>query len=233
MWLIIIIWLREDNCLLILTYCQCLAFIRITKNWVKWLKPLLFAASEIPQTTTEFSLFELLCYCKPHDVIKFIMENWEKEPLVASLLLTWEHPLSHLTQENFLLAQKCQSYLYNRHYCQQEFRPQYIKCSFLLATCGFCGPGDGNSGSVLRSWDWILVQKVWPFFSSSSNHLLLPQNAQDSKSIFQILFLPLICHTNLIEQHIETSPGVVVFARKIRLSGNTKLCQTKGETRNI
>lgn len=55
-----------------------------TKNWVKWFKPLLFPVAEIPQTATEDSQFKLVCYCKPHGVLDFIMVNWKKELTCSS-----------------------------------------------------------------------------------------------------------------------------------------------------
>ena len=51
-----------------------------SRNWDKWLVPLLFAVREVPQASTGFSPFELLFGRKPRGVLDLIKENWEEGP---------------------------------------------------------------------------------------------------------------------------------------------------------
>ncbi len=51
-----------------------------TKNWDKWLEPLLFAVREVPQASTGFSPFELLYGRQPRGVLDVIKKSWEEGP---------------------------------------------------------------------------------------------------------------------------------------------------------
>ena len=51
-----------------------------SRNWDKWLVPLLFAVREVPQASTGFSPFVLLYGRKPRGVLDLIKENWEEGP---------------------------------------------------------------------------------------------------------------------------------------------------------
>lgn len=50
-------------------------------NWNKCLEPLLFSVREVPQASTGFSPFNLLCGCRPCVVLDDLKENWEEGPL--------------------------------------------------------------------------------------------------------------------------------------------------------
>ena len=92
-----------------------------SRNWDKWLVPLLFAVREIPQASTGFSPFELLFGRKPRGVLDLIKENWEEGPSPSKNEIQYVmdlraklHTLGQLSRENLLEAQEHHQRLYNR-----------------------------------------------------------------------------------------------------------------------
>ena len=49
-----------------------------SRNWDRWLDPLLFAVREVPQALTGFSPFELLFGRTPRRVLDLVKESWEE-----------------------------------------------------------------------------------------------------------------------------------------------------------
>ncbi len=101
-----------------------------TKNWDRWLEPLLFAVREVPQASTGFSPFELLFGRQPHGVLDILRETWEDGPSDSLNeiqyvldLRTKLHTLGRLSMENLLQAQDRQSRLYNQGTRLRKFAP--------------------------------------------------------------------------------------------------------------
>ena len=89
-----------------------------SRNWDKWLVPLLFAVREVPQASTGFSPFELLFSRKPRGVLNLIKENWEEGPSSSKNEIQYVmdrraklHTLGQLSRVNLLEAQERQQRL--------------------------------------------------------------------------------------------------------------------------
>ncbi|KAI5617023.1 hypothetical protein C0J50_23276 [Silurus asotus] len=230
-----------------------------TRNWDKWLEPLLFAVREVPQASTGFSPFKLLYGRKPRGVLDVLRENWEEGPSNAKNEIQYVldlraklHTLGQLTMENLLQAQERQSRLYP------------TSSSKLLAK--WQGPfevtrrvGDvdyevrrTDRGGALQVYHLNLL-KLWSEMAPVSLATVIPERvelgpevrlktASESASVpcgdhlspsqraqvsrlqqeFADVFSPLPGRTNLIEHHIETSPGIVVRSRPYRLPEHRK-----------
>ncbi len=101
-----------------------------TKNWDRWLEPLLFAVREVPQASTGFSPFELLFGRQPRGVLDVLRETWEDGPSdirneiqYVLDLRTKLHTLGRLSMESLLQAQDRQSRLYNQGTRLRKFAP--------------------------------------------------------------------------------------------------------------
>ncbi|KAG7485602.1 hypothetical protein JOB18_014053 [Solea senegalensis] len=101
-----------------------------SRNWDKWLDPLLFAVREVPQASTGFSPFELLFGRKPRGVLDLVKENWEAGPSTSKNevqhvldLRAKLHSLGQLSRQNLLQAQERQQRLYNRGAKLRQFSP--------------------------------------------------------------------------------------------------------------
>ena len=78
-----------------------------SRNWDKWLDPLLYAVREVPQASTGFSPFELLFSRKPRGVLDLVKESWETGPSTSKNevqhildLRAKLHSLGQLSREN-------------------------------------------------------------------------------------------------------------------------------------
>ena len=78
-----------------------------SRNWDKWLDPLLYAVREVPQASTGFSPFELLFGRKPRGVLDLVKESWETGPSTSKNevqhildLRAKLHSLGQLSREN-------------------------------------------------------------------------------------------------------------------------------------
>ena len=101
-----------------------------SRNWDKWLDPLLFAVREVPQSSTGFSPFELLFGRKPRGVLDLVKENWEEGPSTSKNEIQYVmdlraklHSLGQISRENLLQAQERQQRLYNRGSKLRQFSP--------------------------------------------------------------------------------------------------------------
>ena len=130
-----------------------------SRNWDKWLVPLLFAVREVPQASTGFSPFELLFGRKPRGVLDLIKENWEEGPSPSKNeiqyvmdLLAKLHTLGQLSRENLLKAQERQQRLYNRGTKLRQFSPG-DKVLVLLPT---------SSTKLLAKWQgpFVVTRRV-------------------------------------------------------------------------
>ena len=130
-----------------------------SRNWDKWLVPLLFAVREVPQASTGFSPFELLFGRKPRGVLDLIKENWEEGPSPSKNEIQYVmdlraklHTLGQLSRENLLEAQERQQRLYNRGTKLRQFSPG-DKVLVLLPT---------SSTKLLAKWQgpFVVTRRV-------------------------------------------------------------------------
>ena len=130
-----------------------------SRNWDKWLVPLLFAVREVPQASTGFSPFELLFGRKPRGVLDLIKENWEEGPSPSKSEIQYVmdlraklHTLGQLSRENLLEAQERQQRLYNRGTKLRQFSPG-DKVLVLLPT---------SSTKLLAKWQgpFVVTRRV-------------------------------------------------------------------------
>ena len=130
-----------------------------SRNWDKWLVPLLFAAREVPQAPTGFSPFVLLFGRKPRGVLDLIKENWEEGPSPIKNEIRYVmdlraklHTLGQLSRENLLEAQERQQSFCNRGTKLQQFSPG-DKVLVLLPT---------SSTKLLTKWQgpFVVTQRV-------------------------------------------------------------------------
>ncbi len=130
-----------------------------TKNWDKWLEPLLFAVREVPQASTGFSPFELLYGRQPRGVLDVIKESWEEGPSNSRNEIQYvldlrakRHILGRLSMENFLQAQDKQMRLYNRGTRLRQFTSG-DKVLVLLPT---------SSSKLLAKWQgpFVVTRRV-------------------------------------------------------------------------
>ena len=101
-----------------------------SRNWDRWLDPLLFAVHEVPQASMGFSPFELLFGRTPRGVLDLVKESWEEGPSPSKNEVQYVldlraklHTLGQLSRENLLQAQERQQQLYNRGARLRQFSP--------------------------------------------------------------------------------------------------------------
>ena len=101
-----------------------------SRNWDKWLDPLLFAVREVPQASTGFSPFELLFGRRPQGVLDLVKESWEEGTSTSKNEIQYVmdlraklHTLGRLSRENLLQAQERQRRLYDRGARLRQFAP--------------------------------------------------------------------------------------------------------------
>ncbi|KAK5854605.1 hypothetical protein PBY51_004785 [Eleginops maclovinus] len=130
-----------------------------SRNWDKWLDPLLFAVREVPQSSTGFSPFELLFGRKPRGVLDLFKENWEEGPSTSKNEIQYVmdlraklHSLGQLSRENLLQAQERKQRLYNRGSKLRQFSPG-DKVLVLLPT---------SSSKLLAKWQgpFVVTRRV-------------------------------------------------------------------------
>ena len=99
-------------------------------NWDKWLPYLLFAYREVPQSSTGFSLFELLYGCQVRGPLDILKTSWEAskksdENVVSYVLAVQERlaTMSAVARENLKKAQAEQKVWYDRNAREREFKP--------------------------------------------------------------------------------------------------------------
>ena len=130
------------------------------KDWDKWLPYLIFAYREVPQSSTGFSPFELVCGRQirgPLDILKEIWETSNKSnDSVVSYVLAMQEKLSEMSElarENLAKAQKQQKRWYDENARERRFEPgeQVLvllptETSKLISAVAWAIPGSTTTG---------------------------------------------------------------------------------------
>ena len=100
------------------------------KNWDRMLPYVLFAYREVPQSSTEFSPFELLYGREARGPLDVLREEWEAsmksdQSVLSHIMLVRERleEMSELVRENLKEAQKRQKKWYDQNARERELEP--------------------------------------------------------------------------------------------------------------
>lgn len=74
------------------------------RDWCQWLLYLLFAITEVPQSSTGFSPFELLYGQQPRRLLDVLREEWEDPAVVEDTLASYLEALCQIMRATVQLA---------------------------------------------------------------------------------------------------------------------------------